>query len=257
MTTVLAAEGGVPELGHLFDFATGLWNLPFLSWTIYSMLIGFTLVSVFMLTAFNKQQIVPGKYQLIGESVVNFVRQNIAEEVIGHEGHKYVAYLTTLFLLIFSWNFMEILPGVSFPATSKIAVPIFFALVTWVVYNFEGIRNIGFGTYMKGVLFPPGVPLVMYLLLTPIEFLSIIIIRPITLTLRLTFNMVAGHLILSLLAILASSLWVAGPKALGLPFVVAMGAALSGFELFVAFLQAFIFTILTALYIGGAVHPEH
>lgn len=254
MTTL--AEG-VPPLGHLFDWQTGLFGIPFLSWTVYAMLIAFTLVSLFMLTAFNKQEIVPGKYQLIGESVINFVRQNIAEEVIGHEGHKYVAYLTTLFLLIFSFNFMEILPGVSFPPTSKIAVPIFFAIVTWVVYNFEGLRHVGFGTYFKGILFPPGVPLFMYILLTPIEFLSIIVIRPITLTLRLTFNMVAGHLILSLLAILASSLWVAGPKALGLPFVVAMGAALTGFEMFVAFLQAFIFTILTALYIGGAIHPEH
>lgn len=255
MTTVLAE--GVPELGELFNWQTGLFGIPFLSWTVYSMLIAFVLVAVFMLTAFSKQDIVPGKYQLIGESVVNFVRQNICEEVIGHEGHKYVAYLTTLFLLIFSFNFMEILPGVSFPATSKIAVPAFFAIVTYLVFNVEGIRAIGLGSYLKGIMFPPGVPWFMYILLTPIEFLSILVIRPITLTLRLTFNMVAGHLILSLLAILASTLWVAGPKALGLPFVVGIGAALTGFELFVAFLQAFIFTILTALYIGGAIHPEH
>jgi F-type H+-transporting ATPase subunit a len=253
---MLLAEG-VPELGELFNWQTGLFGIPFLSWTVFSMLVAFALVSAFMLTAFNKQDVVAGKYQLIGESVVNFIRTSIAEEVIGHEGHKYVAYLTTLFLLIFSFNFMEILPGVSFPATSKIAVPVFFALVTWVVYNFEGVRHIGLGTYMKGILFPPGVPVFMYVLLTPIEFLSIIVIRPITLTLRLTFNMVAGHLILSLVAVLCSSLWVAGPKALGLPFAVAIGSALTGFELFVAFLQAFIFTILTALYIGGAVHPEH
>ena len=248
---------GVPELGELFNWQTGLFGIPFLSWTVFSMLVAFALVSIFMLTAFSKQEIVPGKYQLIGESVVGFVRQNIAEEVIGHEGHKYAAYLTTLFLLIFSFNLMEIFPGVAFPATSKIAIPMFFAVVTWLVYNIEGVRHIGIGTYMKGILFPPGVPIVMYILLTPIEFLSILVIRPITLTLRLTFNMVAGHLILSLIAILCSSLWVAGPKALGLPFAVAIGSALTGFELFVAFLQAFIFTILTALYIGGAIHPEH
>ena len=253
--TLLAS--GVPELGELFDWQGGLFGIPFLSWTVYSMLVAFALVSLFMLTAFNRQDIVPGKYQLIGESVVGFVKTNIADEVIGHEGAKYVPYLTTLFLLIFSFNFMEILPGVSFPATSKIAVPLFFAAVTYIVFNVEGLRHVGFGTYFKGILFPPGVPVFMYVLLTPIELLSILVIRPITLTLRLTFNMVAGHLILSLLAILASTLWAASPKALGLPFVVAFGAALTGFELFVAFLQAFIFTILTALYIGGAIHPEH
>jgi F-type H+-transporting ATPase subunit a len=248
---------GVPELGELFNWQGGLFGIPFLSWTVYSMLIAFVLVSAFMLTAFRKQEIVPSKYQLIGESLVGFVRENIADEVIGHEGAKYVPYLTTLFLLIFTFNFMEILPGVSFPATSKIAVPLFFAVVTYIVFNFEGLRVVGPGTYFKGILFPPGVPIFMYVLLTPIELLSILVIRPITLTLRLTFNMVAGHLILSLLAVLASALWVASPKVLALPFVVAFGAALTGFELFVAFLQAFIFTILTALYIGGAIHPEH
>jgi F-type H+-transporting ATPase subunit a len=253
--TLLAA--GVPELGELFNWRTGLFGIPFMSWTVFSMLVAFALVSLFMLTAFNRQDIVPGKYQLIGESVVNFVKEGIADEVIGHEGAKYVPYLTTLFLLIFAFNFMEILPGVSFPATSKIAVPLFFAIVTYFIFNFEGLRVIGPGRYFKGIFFPPGVPWFMYFLLTPIEFLSILVIRPITLTLRLTFNMVAGHLILSLVAVLATSLWLASPKLVGIPFVVAIGAALTGFELFVAFLQAFIFTILTALYIGGAIHPEH
>jgi F-type H+-transporting ATPase subunit a len=250
--TLLAS--GVPELGELFNWRGGILGL---SWTVFSMGVAFVLVTAFMLTVFNKQSVVPTKYQLVGESVVGFIRSNIAEEVIGHEGVKYVPYLTTLFLLIFSFNFMEILPGVSFPATSKIAVPLFFAAVSYIVFNVEGLRATGPATYFKHILFPPGVPLFMYILLTPIELLSILVIRPITLTLRLTFNMVAGHLILSLLAVLASALWVASPKALALPFVVAFGAALTGFELFVAFLQAFIFTILTALYIGGAIHPEH
>jgi F-type H+-transporting ATPase subunit a len=248
---------GVPTLGELFDFKYELFGQTFLSWTVLSMFIGFALVSIFLLAAFKNPQVVPGKLQLMGESVFDFIRTGIAEEVIGHEGARYVPYLTTLFLLIFSFNVMEIFPGIAFPATSHIAIPAFLAGVTWVVYNVEGIRSIGFFTYFKGILFPPGVPKFMYILLTPIEFLSIIVIRPITLTLRLTFNMVAGHLILGLLAALCISLWVPGPKAIALPFAVAIGAALTGFELFVAFLQAFIFTILTALYIGGAIHPEH
>jgi F-type H+-transporting ATPase subunit a len=253
--TVLAS--GVPELEELFNWKYDLFGLPFLSWTVLAMIVAFSLTALFMLTAFNKQEVVPGKLQLAGESVVGFVRTNIAEEVIGHEGVKYVPYLTTLFLLIFSFNFMEIVPGIAFPPTSHIAIPLFLAVITYIVYNVEGLRATGPGHYFKNILFPPGVPLVMYILLTPIEFLSILVIRPVTLTLRLTFNMLAGHLILSLIAVLCATMWSATPKALGLPFGVAIGTALTGFELFVAFLQAFIFTILTALYIGGAIHPEH
>lgn len=254
---MLLASEGVPELGELFNWKFGLWGIPFLNWTVFAMLVAFSLAALFLLTAFNKQEVVPGKYQLIGESLVGFVRTNIAEEVIGHDGARYVPYLLTTFTLIFAFNFMEVFPGVSFPPSSKIAVPLFFALVSWLVFNVEGMRSNGVGKYFGEILFPPGVPKALYILLTPIEFLSNIVIRPITLTLRLTFNMLAGHLILSLLAILLMNVTVAGPKLAAAPFVIAIGVALTGFEIFVGFLQAFIFTVLTALYIGGAVHPQH
>ncbi|HEX8002639.1 MAG TPA: F0F1 ATP synthase subunit A [Mycobacteriales bacterium] len=254
---MLLASEGVPELPELFNWKFGLWGIPFLNWTVFAMLVAFLLAAVFLLTAFSKQEVVPGKYQLIGESLVGFVRTNIAEEVIGHDGARYVPYLLTTFTLIFFFNFMEVFPGVSFPPSSKIAVPLFFALISWIVFNVEGMRVNGFGKYWKEILFPPGVPIALYILLTPIEFLSNIVIRPITLTLRLTFNMLAGHLILSLLAVLAMNVWALHPKALALPFVLAIGVGLTGFEIFVGFLQAFIFTVLTALYIGGAVHPQH
>lgn len=255
----LAAEG-VPSLGQLFNFEMGLFGVPFLNWTIFAMLIAFLLAAIFLLTAFNKQEVVPGKYQLMGESLVGFVRTNIAEEVIGHDGARYVPYLLTTFTLIFFFNFMEVFPGVAFPPTSKIAIPLFFSLVAWLVFNVEGMRHNGVGGYFKEILFPPGVPKALYILLTPIEFLSNIIIRPITLTLRLTFNMLAGHLILSLIALLllnVADFGDFGPKFLAAPFVLVIGVAITGFEIFVGFLQAFIFTVLTALYIGGAVHPQH
>jgi F-type H+-transporting ATPase subunit a len=249
---------GVPELGQLFNWKFGLFGIPFLNWTVFAMLVAFGLAAAFLLTVFNKQEVVPGKYQLVGESLVGFVRTNIAEEVIGHDGVRYVPYLLTTFTLIFAFNFMEVFPGVAFPPSSKIGVPLVFALLSWVIFNVEGMRINGFGRYWKEILFPPGVPKALYVLLTPIEFLSNIIIRPITLTLRLTFNMLAGHLILSLLAILLlSTVHDLGPKVLAAPFVIAIGVGLTGFEIFVGFLQAFIFTVLTALYIGGAVHPQH
>lgn len=257
--TILAAEGGhgVPSLGELFDWRYDLFGQSWYSWTVLAMTIAFLATMLFLSMAFKNPQVVPGKLQLVGEMVFGFVRRDIAEEVIGHEGHKYVAYLSTLFLMIFSFNLMGILPGISFPPTSHIAVPLFLALVSYIVFNVEGLRAVGPGPYFKHIFFPPGVPKFMYILLTPIEFLSILVIRPVTLTLRLTFNMVAGHLILSLIAVLCITLWVPEPKAVALPFAVLIGVALTGFELFVAFLQAFIFTILTALFIGGAIHPEH
>jgi F-type H+-transporting ATPase subunit a len=251
---------GVPELGELFNWKFGLWGIPFLNWTVFAMLVAFGLAVTFLLWSLSPQEVIPGKRQMLGESLVGFVRTNIADEVIGHGGEKYVPYLLTTFTLIFFFNFMEVFPGVSFPPSSKIAVPLFFAAVSWLVFNVEGMRSNGVGTYFKDILFPPGVPVALYVLLTPIEFLSNIIIRPITLTLRLTFNMLAGHLILSLLAILllnVASFSDFGPKFLAAPFVILIGVGLTGFEIFVGFLQAFIFTVLTALYIGGAVHPQH
>jgi F-type H+-transporting ATPase subunit a len=254
---VVVASEGVPPLGELFNFNDGLLGIKTFSWTVLSMLIGFLLVAAFLLTVFRKRAVVPSRYQIVGESVIGFVQRDICEQVIGHQGVRFTPYLSTLFLLIFAWNVMGIIPGVAFPATSKIALPLFLAVISWLVFNYQGIKEQGPISYFKGIAFPPGVPFIMYILLTPIEILSILVIRPITLTLRLTFNMVAGHLILSLLGILAASMWTLSWKLGVLPFVVAIGGVLTAFELFVAFLQAFIFTILTSLYIGGAVHPEH
>ena len=249
---------GVPTITELFDFQPFQDNPLGISWTVLSMFIAFSLATLFMLTAFRQQAVVPGKLQLMGEGIVGFVRKNIADEVIGHDGVRYMPYLVTMFVLILFFNMMEVIPGIAFPATSKIAVPAFFAGVSYIVFNFEGLRANGPLKYFGGILFPPGVPKLAYILLTPIEFLSILVIRPVTLTLRLTFNMLAGHLILSLLAVLAATVSSPlGPKVLALPLVIAMGAVLTAFELFVGFLQAFIFTVLTALYIGGAIHPEH
>lgn len=253
---MIVAEG-VPSLGELFNFRTGLWGIPGFSYSVLSMLIAFVLVAAFMLTAFRKQAALPSRYQLVGESVIGFIRKDVAEQVIGHDGERFVPYLTTLFLLIFGFNLMEIFPGVAFPATSKIAVPLFLSILSYLVFNYQGLKSQGVVHYFTNIAFPPGVPKFMYILLTPIEILSILVIRPITLTLRLTFNMLAGHLILSLVGVLCAGLWAASFKVAFLPFAVVIGTALTGFELFVAFLQAFIFTILTALYIGGAITPEH
>jgi F-type H+-transporting ATPase subunit a len=151
---------------------------------------------------------------------------------------------------------MEVIPFVGFPLNSRIAFPMVMAIVSWVIYNAVGIRRHGFIGYLKSVMFPPGAPPLLYILLTPIEFISVILVRPLTLTVRLFANMVAGHFLLAVFFLGTITLITGTPYILGLVSFV-MGTALIGFEIFVSALQAFIFAVLTASYIGGAMAEEH
>jgi F-type H+-transporting ATPase subunit a len=138
---------------------------------------------------------------------------------------------------------------------ARIALPAFMAIVVWVLYNFIGIKKQGFFGYFKAMLFPPGVPKALYLLVTPIELVSTLFVRPLSLAVRLFANSLAGHLILVSFAVITAALFdatIVGAAAPG-----ALLVALTGFELLVAVLQAYIFTILAAVFIGGAMHPEH
>jgi F-type H+-transporting ATPase subunit a len=207
--------------------------------------------------AFRKPRVVPGKLQGLMEMGIEFIRNQVVMQMIGPDGMRFLPLLAALFFFIFLGNIMEVVPGISFPLNSRIAFPAVLAVLSWIVYNWIGIRDHGLGGYLKNVLFPPGAPKLMYLLITPIEFISVIVIRPITLTLRLTFNMFAGHLLLTLCflgtAFLLNDVVTA---TLGV-FTFGLGIVLVGFEIFVAGLQAFIFAVLTASYIAGAAHPEH
>ncbi|MCY3967299.1 MAG: F0F1 ATP synthase subunit A, partial [bacterium] len=134
-------------------------------------------------------------------------------------------------------------------------MPLVLALVVWGVYHVVGIRAQGFFGYIKASLFPPGVPKFLYILVTPIELIQIILIRPLSLAVRLWANMVAGHLLLVAFAVLSAALWGAGFIPSALPFFAII--LITAFEIFVSALQAFVFTILTAVYISGSLHPEH
>ena len=145
------------------------------------------------------------------------------------------------------------------PATARIALPMFLSLLVWVIFIGVGFKHQGVGGYLKSSLFPPGVPVALYILVTPIEFISTFIVRPFSLTVRLFANMLAGHILLVTFALLTHELVKSDTIALKpvaiLPFF--MLVFLTGFEVLVGFLQAYIFTILAAVYIGGAAHPEH
>jgi len=199
--------------------------------------------------------------QNVAEASVDFVREGVILQTMGEEGlHKkwIMPFLLSLFWFILIGNLYEIIPGIQMPMTARMAVPAFLALLVWVVFNGVGIANQGFGAYLKNSLFPPGVPTALYLLVTPIEAVSTFVVRPFSLAVRLFANMLAGHILLVTFAVLSTALF-EGAIALKfitpLPFV--MLIMLTGFEVLVAFLQAYIFTILAAVYIGGAMHPEH
>ena len=216
------------------------------------------LLIVFFLRVFSKPKLIPEGGQNVAEAGVDFIRDQIAVAVIGPEGHGWTPFLTAMFFWIFLNNFMSILPGVQFPVTSRMAYPVTLAITVWIIYNVVGIKEQGFFTYFKNIMFPPGVPGPIKPLLALIEFFSTVIVRPITLSVRLFANMVAGHMILAVLFIGASVFIAGGPLGkVGYVAPFGLGIALMGLELFVIFMQAFIFTILTAVYISGAVHAEH
>jgi F-type H+-transporting ATPase subunit a len=197
--------------------------------------------------AFRRPKLVPSGLQNVMETLVDFIRNQIALEVIGHDGLRFVPYLATLFTFAFLGN----LGG-------RGALPAIMAFCSLLVFVSVGISQQGFFTYFKNALFPPGVPKAIYILLTPIELVSTFIVRPVTLCIRLLANMIAGHLILSVFFVATGYLLTSGSVSIvfGLGSLI-FSVALIAFELFVAGLQAYVFTILSAVYIAGAMEPEH
>jgi F-type H+-transporting ATPase subunit a len=220
-------------------------------------ILGAIVVFLLFLFGFRKAQMVPRGLQNFMEVAVDFVRTQIIMEVIGPAGLRFLPYLTTLFVYVFITNVFGIIPLIQFPATGRMAVPAMLAVVTWALFIVVGIRTQGLGHYFKSTLFPPGVPVPIYVLITPIEFVSVFLVRPLTLSIRLLANMIAGHLLLAIFFAGTAYLLVVPKTAVFGLASFALGLALTGFELFVALLQAYIFTILTAVYLAGSLEPAH
>ena len=213
---------------------------------------------LFALGTRRKDQLVPtGIFQNAAESGVGFVRNQVIMQTIGPEGLGYLPYLTALFFFIFFSNITEIIPGVQFPANARFGIPMVLALLTWVIYNVVGVVKQGPLHYLKNSLIPPGVPKPILVLVIPIELVSTFIVRPFSLMVRLFANMLAGHLILVTFGALCAALFAAKVTVVILPFSFFLLVAMTGFEILVSFLQAFIFAILTAVYIGSSMHAEH
>ncbi len=224
----------------------------------FLLLICVVLILGFFIYAFRSPKLVPRGAQNVGEMGYLFIRDGIAREAMGKEGDKFVPFLFSFFFLVWLSNFMGIVPFAQIPVTSIFAIPVAFALVVYVTWVPIGIYKQGFFPFFKNMMFPPGVPKAMYVLLAPLEFMSNIIVRPATHAIRLFANMFAGHLLIASFSVAAFyliSASVVGVIGSVASFAVAVG--LTGFEVLIQALQAYIFTLLAAVYIGGALHAEH
>jgi len=254
---LLLAKLEFPAIGELVDWKQ-FW-LPGFNKPILLMIVSALIVVALFVAAGRKKALVPSGIQNVVESIIEFVTDGIIMQTMGEDGLVFLPYLTTLFMFILVCNLFEIIPVMQFPPMARMAMPMFLALITWVMFIFMGIKKQGPG-YFKAALFPPGVPKALYVLVTPIELLSTFIVRPFSLAVRLFANELAGHLLLVTFAVLTDTLLFHNTIVFFKPVAVlpaVMDIGLTGFELLVAVLQAFIFTILTAVYLGGAMHPEH
>lgn len=266
-TNLLVASGGhddggfvPPSIGDFFPKPFAFAGTPFaMNRIILVRLIMMSLLLLFIFLYCRRAKLVPGRAQASFEYLLDFCRINISEQVMGKEySRRYNGLVTAIFFIVLTMNISGIIPGLNVAGTAVAGIPLILAVLVWVVFIFAGIKKMGAG-FFKESLFPPGVPVFLYVLLTPIEFLSTFIIRPFTLFVRLLANMIAGHLLLGLFILgtnylLLSAGMMYKPVSL-VTFVMALG--LTCFEILVAFLQAYIFAMLTAVYIDLSVHPAH
>ncbi len=265
VTVLLAAEDGggfqAPTISDFFPppiLFAGTW-FEFNRIELVRIVAALVIVWLFVAAA-RRATLVPGRFQSAIEWVLDFVRGGIAEDVLGKEHAKpYVPLLTTIFVAILGFNLTGVVPFLNIAGTSRIGLPLLLALWVYVMYLAAGVKKHGVGGFLKASLFPPGVPAFLYVLLTPVELLQVFVIRPATLALRLTANMIAGHLML-VLCFGATEYFlveaVPAMKAFGvLTFV--SGFVMTLFEVFVAALQAYIFTVLAAVYLSLSIADEH
>jgi F-type H+-transporting ATPase subunit a len=219
-------------------------------------LISVALVIAFFWAAFAKPDLVPRGAQNLGEMAIQFVRDEVLRPMMGKKGDRYLPFLVSLFFFIWLMNLMEIIPIAQFPVMSRIAFPVALMLMVYVTYTYLGIKNFGLVGYFKNMI-PAGAPWYILPILAPVEIAQFIVVRPFTLAVRLFANMFAGHI---LIAVFTLATWYMFSIGIGLLYGATsflLVIVLTGFEMFIQALQAFIFTILTAQYIGGSIEVQH
>ena len=217
----------------------------------------FAALTFLLIAATSRPQLVPTGLQNAVESIYGFVKRDIVFGVIGPDGERWSPYLTNLFLFAFVASFLEVIPGIQFPVSSRMGLPMVFAILSWIIYNYAGIRAKGLGGYLRGIMFPPGVPKLLYVIVTPIEVTAALFLRPFTLAIRLFANFFAGHLLL-VVAFVGTDYMLHNPATAAFAAVSLAGSILLiGLELFIAAVQAYVFALLTAAYIRLSTVEEH
>jgi F-type H+-transporting ATPase subunit a len=214
----------------------------------------------FCVRAFRRPRLVPRGVQNVGEVAYLFVREQVARPMLGKDADAWRPFLFSVFLFVLVMNVMGVVPGLQFPATSHFALPLLLAVVVYVLYVGVSIRRQGLGGYLRTIMFPPGLPRWVYAIYAPLELLHHLVLRPVTHSIRLFANMFAGHLLIAFFAAVAYWFLVDAvtPAGFGVGVIgLVMTVVMTAFEIFVQVLQAYIFTLLAASYIGGALHPEH
>ncbi len=246
-----------PPLSHLVNWPEIVGDNV---WGINKVVLVYALSAALTILIFaigNKGQLVPTGAQNAAEMSIEFVENQIILPTMGTKGLRWTAYMVSLFFFIFFCNIFEVVPVVQMPANARIALPMFLALLTFVLYNGAGIREHGFLGYLKHSLMPPGVPALLYIVVIPIELVSNFFIRPFSHMVRLFANLLAGHILLVTFAILTASLWTTEWYAAFLPLPLFGVIAFTAFEVLVSFLQAYVFTLLAGVYIDLCTSHEH
>ncbi len=243
----MAAEGHSPlaqfEIKTLIPLKLGETDVSFTNSALYmSLAVG--LAILFLVIGMRRRELVPGRWQSMAEISYEFVA-NLLRDTVGAEGRKFFPFVFTLFMFVLFGNMLGMTPY-SFTFTSHIIVTFAMALVVFLVVTILGF--VKHGLHFFSFFAPPGVSVALWPLMIPIEIISYLS-RPVSLSLRLFANLTAGHTMLKVFAGFVVSMGVVG-GILPLAFVV----ALTGLEILIAFLQAYVFTILTCFYINDAIH---
>lgn len=255
---VICAPANVNEL---FEFPAlfTVGGLEFSRTHLLMFLAAFIVIAV-LYFGLKDGRLVPSKFGATVEGMVGFVRDDVARDVIGEESRKYLPYLLSIFLFILVGNLFEVTPLINFPITSRMAIPAFLALVTYFIFVIVGFSRNKF-KYLLDTVWPRHVPIGLRWLVGLIELVSVFFLRPFTLAVRLFANLVAGHLMLTLLLGSGVIFLMAIPEVglrglIGIPWL-ALGLFIFVFEIVVSLLQAYIFTLLSAVYIESSIHFEH
>lgn len=251
------------KIEKLVDFGTvnlpvfGKSDLAFTN-SHLAMTIAFVMVVGFLTLATSKMQVVPGRWQMVGETLFGMI-DNLAESIIGHDGKKYFPFVFTVFMFILAMNVLGLM--LTFTVTSQLAITATFGLITIGLVLIIGFAKHGLGFFKLFV--PSGVPIVLLPVIVLIEFVSFLL-RPVTLALRLFGNMLGGHVALKVFAgfvvALGAMAAAGGVSLLGVPgaaLSLSMVVALTALECLVAFLQAFVFAVLTCIYLNDVVNLGH